>query len=152
MSSQRFVVAPAGRFHGSGTNLLALTDIQRIQNQPEATKHSTLKKGGKKQTQKNAANMEEVEVSARDPEPTPALGRNLESEPTGIGKGNNGSIVQKWLDQALNQKIHEKGPEPTALVLFLHTGALLWSLMMKQRGFLASCVHMTDLNVWRGKY
>ena len=73
--------------------------------------------------------MKEVEVSARsgDPEPTPALGPNLESEPTGIGKGNNGSTVQKWLDQALNQKIHEKGPEPTALVLFLHTGTLLWS-------------------------
>ena len=63
------------------------------------------------------------------PEPTPALGRNLESEPTGIGKGSNGSTVQKWLDQALNQKNHELGPEPTALVLFLHTGTLLWSSM-----------------------
>ena len=41
------------------------------------------------------------------PEPTPALGRNLESEPTGIGEGNNGSTVQKWLDQALNQKNHD---------------------------------------------
>ena len=46
------------------------------------------------------------------------MGRNLESEPTGISKSKDGSPVtnnKNWLNQWLNPKIHELGPEPTAL-------------------------------------